>query len=72
MSFFGVELNSQVNKLIFEQRLQLSRNKYAPNIRTIYRSLANFDPEISGTIEPHHFEHVLFSPLRHSTRMASL
>ena len=38
MSYFGVELNAQVNRLIFDMRLHLSRNKYAPNLRTIYRS----------------------------------
>ena len=43
MSFFGVELNAQVNKLLFEIRLQLSRNKYTPNIRTIYRSFTEYD-----------------------------
>jgi len=43
MSFFGVELNAQVNKLMFEIRLQLSRSKYTPNIRTIFRSLVDYD-----------------------------
>ena len=58
MSFFGVELNVQVNRLIFDMRLHLSRNKYAPNLRTIYRSFVEFDPEVSGRIQPHHFEQV--------------
>ena len=55
MSYFGVELNAQVNRLIFDMRLHLSRNKYAPNLRTIYRSFVDFDHQVSGTIEPHHF-----------------
>jgi hypothetical protein len=58
MSFFGVELNSQVNKLMFEIRLQLSRNKYSPNMRTIYRSFASYDQEIRGEIQSHSFEKV--------------
>ena len=43
MSFFGVELNSQNNRLMFEIRLNLSRNKFSPNFRTIYRSLCQYD-----------------------------
>ena len=58
MSFYGVELNSQVNKLLFEIRLQLSRNKYTPNFRTIYRSLADYDRDLSGKIQSFNFEHV--------------
>ena len=58
MSYFGVELNAQVNRLIFDMRLHLSRNKYAPNLRTIYRSFVEFDHQVSGTIEPHNFEQV--------------
>lgn len=50
MSFFGVELNSQINKLILEIRLKLSQNKISPNFRTIYRSLAQHDPNITGLI----------------------
>lgn len=44
MSFFGVELNSQVNRLILEIRLKLAQNKLSPNFRTIYRSFAKYDP----------------------------
>ena len=58
MSFFGVELNAQVNKQVFEIRLQLSRNKHSPNVRTIYRAFANYDPEISGFIQLQRFEQV--------------
>lgn len=52
MSFFGVELNSQVNRLILEIRLKLSQNKVNPNFRTIYRSLAQQDPKATGLISP--------------------
>lgn len=58
MSFFGVEQNAQLNKLIFDMRLHLSRNKYAPNLRTIYRSFVDYDREQSGKIEAHNFERV--------------
>lgn len=58
MSFFGAELNTQVNKLIFEIRLNLARNKYTPNLRTIYRSCANYDRELTGLIGTINFEHV--------------
>lgn len=61
MSFFGVELNAQVNKLLFEIRLHLSRNKYTPNIRTIYRSFTEYDGLVSGKIQTHNFEHVIRS-----------
>ncbi len=44
MSFFGVELNAQVNKLILNIRLTLGKNKYNPNFRTIYRSFIKYDP----------------------------
>ena len=60
MSFFGVELNAQINRLMFEIRIHLSRNKFIPNFRTIYRSLVEFDPEISGTISSIYFEKVSF------------
>jgi hypothetical protein len=50
MSFFGVELNAQINRLILEIRLKLSQNKFMPNVRTIYRSLAQYDPQVTGTI----------------------
>ena len=59
MSFFGAELSTQANKLIFEIRLTLSRNKYAPNVRTIYRSCADYDQQVSGLIQSIQFEHAL-------------
>lgn len=59
MSFFGVELNSQVNRLILEIRLKLSQNKVNPNFRTIYRSLAQQDPKATGFISPVLFEKVI-------------
>ena len=55
MSFFGVELNAQVNRLILEIRLTLTKNKYLPNIRTIYQSLAKYDPEQNGWVSPQNF-----------------
>jgi hypothetical protein len=58
MSLFGVELNHQVNRLITEIRLQLNKNKFIPNVRTIYRSIAKYDPEISGVISTPNFEKV--------------
>lgn len=58
MSLFGVELNHQVNRLITEIRLQLNKNKFIPNVRTIYRSIAKYDPEISGVISTNNFEKV--------------
>jgi hypothetical protein len=69
MSFFGVEQNAQLNKLIFDMRLHLSRNKYAPNLRTIYRSFADYDQELSGKIQPHNFEHVRIQSYRLSMPM---
>jgi hypothetical protein len=58
MSFFGVELNAQVNRLILEIRLTLTKNKYLPNFRTIYQSLAKYDAEQSGWVSPQNFEKV--------------
>ena len=72
MSFFGVEQNAQLNKLIFDMRLHLSRNKYAPNLRTIYRSFVNYDHEVSGKIQSHNFEHVRLKLYRHSMPMEYL
>lgn len=51
MSFFGAELNAQLNRLYFEIILKLSQNKFMPNFRTIYRSLAQYDQNISGIID---------------------
>ena len=50
MAFFGVELNAQVNRLIGQIKLQLNKNKYLPNFRTIYRSFVKYDPEQIGFI----------------------
>jgi hypothetical protein len=55
MSFFGVELNAQVNRLILETRLILTKNKYLPNFRTIYQSLAKYDQDQSGWVTPPNF-----------------
>ena len=62
MSLFGVELNHQVNRLITEIRLQLNKHKFIPNVRTIYRSIAKYDPEISGVISTNNFEKVSMHP----------
>jgi len=58
MSFFGVELNAQLNKLLVQIRLTLAKNSYLPNIRTIYRSCAKFDPQNTGRISLINFEKV--------------
>lgn len=71
MSFFGVELNAQLNKLLMQIRLTLAKNSYLPNIRTIYRSCARFDTQGTGRISPVNFEKVKINKSRHSTRMAS-
>lgn len=59
MSLFGVELNHQLNRIVTEMRLTLQKQKFIPNVRTIYRSFAQFDPDISGILPPHLFEKVL-------------
>lgn len=64
MSFFGVELNAQVNRLVLEIRLTLTKNKYLPNFRTIYQSLAKYDTEQSGWVSPQHFEKVTSFPIK--------
>ena len=58
MSFFGVELNAQVNKLNLQTRLHLSKNRHCPNLRTIFRSLYNLDKDGSGVIHIEDFEKV--------------
>ena len=58
MSLFGVELNHQSNRIITEMRLTLQKHKLLPNLRTIYRSFAHFDVEVSGMIPPPLFEKV--------------
>ncbi len=50
MAFFGVELNAQINKLVYNIKLTLGKNKYNPNFRTIYRSFVKFDAEQSGYV----------------------
>lgn len=71
MSLFGVELNQQVDKIITETRLNLQKQKFIPNFRTIYRSLAQFDQNISGVLPPHLFEKVVPLPSRPSTKTPS-
>ena len=58
MSFFGVELNAQLNRLYLEIRLKLSQNKLIPNFRTIYRSFAKIDPNITGVVSLTDFDKV--------------
>jgi hypothetical protein len=58
MSLFGVEINAQINRLLLEIRLQLAKNKFVPNFRTIYRSIAKYDPQITGLISINHLEKV--------------
>lgn len=70
MSLFGVELNHQINRLITEIRLQLHKQKLIPNVRTIYRSFAKYDPEISGLISTTNFEKVKHFRYRLSVKMA--
>ena len=48
MSFFGVELNAQDDRLLLEIRLKLAHNKFCPNFRTLYRAFAKYDENISG------------------------
>lgn len=55
MSFFGVELNAQVNKLNLQLRLNLSRNRHSPNFRTLYKSLYEFDKQLTGVVSLEHF-----------------
>lgn len=59
MAFFGVELNAQVNRLIGQIKLQLNKNKYLPNFRTIYRAFAKFDPEQIGFVSHDALDHAL-------------
>lgn len=68
MSLFGVELNNQVNRLITDIRLTLQKNKFIPNIRTIYRSFVQVDPQVSGALAPHLFEKVDALRDRHLTK----
>lgn len=58
MSFFGVELNAQLNRLMFEIKLHLAKNRYMPNIRTLYRSFVQYDPQANGLISGFYFEKV--------------
>ena len=59
MAFFGVELNAQINKLVYNIKLTLAKNKYNPNFRTIYRSFIKYDPEQTGYVNSTHFEKVV-------------
>ncbi len=54
MSFFGIQLNAQVNKLMFEIRLNLAKNKHMPNIRTIFRTFIQYDNNMTGLVAPFH------------------
>ena len=69
MSFFGVELNAQINRLYLDIKLILSKNKYLPNFRTIYRSFAKYDTEQTGWVSNSHFEKVYIITSRHSIKM---
>ncbi len=60
MSFFGIELNAQLNRLMFDIRLHLAKNRYMPNIRTLYKSFVQFDPQITGLVSGFNFEKVCF------------
>lgn len=60
MSFFGAEINAQLNRLFLEIRLKLSQNKFSPNFRTIYRSFVKYDTNVSGLIEAEYFDKVTF------------
>lgn len=55
MSLFGVELNYQTNRIITEIRLNFQKHKFVPNLRTLYRSFAQADPEISGQLTAKQF-----------------
>ena len=59
MAFFGVELNAQANRLYGQIKLTLNKNNYLPNFRTIYRSMAKFDPEQSGYVTLTQFDKAL-------------
>lgn len=59
MSFFGVELNAQVNKLNLQIRLLLARNRHSPNFRTLYRGFYGQDKGLSGMVTAEQFEDVL-------------
>jgi len=55
---FGVELNAQMNRLLVEIKITLQKQKLLPNLRTIYRSFAKYDPQITGTVTLPQFEKV--------------
>lgn len=59
MSFFGVELNAQVNKLNLQLRLNLSRNRHAPNFRTLYKAFYENDKQLTGFVSLEGFEQAL-------------
>lgn len=59
MSFFGVELNAQVNMLLGKIKLELNKNQYLPNFRTLYRSCSKVDTDQSGKVSINQFEKAL-------------
>ena len=71
MSLFGVEVNHQVNRIITETRLTLQKQKFIPNLRTLYRSFAQADQNISGVLPPNLFEKVVQTQSRPSTKTES-
>lgn len=56
MSFFGVELNAQINRLMHAVKLTLAKNKYLPNFRTLYQSFIKYDSEQTGIVTANQFE----------------
>lgn len=58
MSLFGVEINHQVNRLLVEAKQTLAKFKLFPNCRTLYRSFAQYDSNITGFVTPKQFEKV--------------
>ena len=79
MAFFGVELNAQINKLVYNIKLTLAKNKYNPNFRTIYRSFIKYDPEQTGSVNMTHFEKVflillyrLWERMEYSSKSSSI
>jgi hypothetical protein len=44
MSLFGVQINTQIDKLNLHVKLTLANNNHSPNIRTIRQQFLAFDP----------------------------
>lgn len=59
MSFFGVEINSLLNRLLLDIKLYLRQHKFSPNFRTIYRAFVQQDPEIKGVVNLNQFQKAL-------------